>query len=349
MEFERRTQAFLTAWVESGAVSLAVGGSIEGGEAKPRLAVSGIERPGHPASSASVFDYASLTKPFVATLALILDRTGELRLKSRVSEFFEGVGPQLGGRTLESLLRHRAGLPAWLPLARLGKRDPGALAARLARLSTRSTRPRYSDMGYVLWGLVAEGALGRPLAEVLTREVLTPLELFSIQPSPGARPGVARCRCDGAKEQDLARKLKLRIPVGPPPPRGRPQDGNARWLAPHGGLCGHAGLFGNATDLLRFAREWLHPGKLLHAKEVERALSGRGAYAMGWARRRVRGSAGPALSPGAFGHTGFTGGSLWIDPTESRIHVLLAHRTDARSDLNPTRRAFHALADDLRR
>jgi CubicO group peptidase (beta-lactamase class C family) len=119
------------------------------------------------------------------------------------------------------------------------------------------------------------------------------------------------------------------------------QDGNARFL---GGLAGHAGLFAPAAGVLALAREWLRPQALLTRRQVERALAGTGPYALGWARRRVRGSAGAALAPSAFGHAGFTGGSVWIDPEQDRIFVWLGHRRSAASDLNAWRRRFHALA-----
>ena len=74
------------------------------------------------------------------------------------------------------------------------------------------------------------------------------------------------------------------------------------------------------------------------------ALSGEGPYALGWARWSEEGSSGPALPRSSFGHTGFTGGSLWIDPERERIYVLLAHRLSSRIDFNPFRREFHRLA-----
>ncbi|MGE5233111.1 MAG: hypothetical protein ACM3OB_03285, partial [Acidobacteriota bacterium] len=107
----------------------------------------------------------------------------------------------------------------------------------------------------------------------------------------------------------------------------------------------HAGLFGDAAALLALGREWLQPRRVLTGRQVERALGGpRGLYALGWARGRIRGTAGPALDPRSFGHVGFTGGSLWIDPRRRLLCVLLGHRLDARSDLRPWRRRFHHLA-----
>jgi CubicO group peptidase (beta-lactamase class C family) len=99
--------------------------------------------------------------------------------------------------------------------------------------------------------------------------------------------------------------------------------------------------------MLALGREWLRPGKLLAAEARDRALAGGGGYALGWARWSEAGSGGPALSPASFGHTGFTGGSLWIDPERERLFVLLAHRLASRIDFNPFRREFLRLAAAL--
>ena len=99
--------------------------------------------------------------------------------------------------------------------------------------------------------------------------------------------------------------------------------------------------------------EWLRPGRLFSPEAKARALAwGSGLYALGWVRRNVLGSAGPALGPDSFGHSGFAGGSLWIDPDASdaseggRLLALLGARTDPAVDMNAWRRRFHALAYD---
>ncbi|MEZ5313795.1 MAG: hypothetical protein R2862_09175 [Thermoanaerobaculia bacterium] len=91
---------------------------------------------------------------------------------------------------------------------------------------------------------------------------------------------------------------------------GVPQDGNARSI---GHLTAHAGLFVTADEMVALGREWLRPSRLLSDGARDRALAGGGGYGLGWARWSAEGSSGPALAPASFGHTGFTGGSLWID------------------------------------
>ncbi|MES1211396.1 MAG: serine hydrolase, partial [Acidobacteriota bacterium] len=175
-----------------------------------------------------------------------------------------------------------------------------------------------------------------------------PLGLTSVEPSPGDQPDIAESRMDTGKEVQLAAKQGLTIAPLPPSVPGFPQDGNARFLIDLAGgsgcMEGHAGLFGRARDLWALGAEWLAPGRLLKQETVATALGGGSSFALGWWRRTLRGSAGRALSRASFGHTGFAGGSLWIDPEAGRILVLLSARTDPMDNFNRRRRRFHTLA-----
>lgn len=286
------------------------------------------------------FDLASLTKPFVATLALVLDGDGRLALGLPVGELLGEAAPALARRPLEDLLRHRAGLRPWAPLPRLARTPEAACRAVAGGRFAGAPPGTYSDLGYILWARAAERALGAPLAALLDRHLLAPLGLAGrVAASPGPGAGVVPVPLDNSRERELARALGIGLGRHPPPPPGVPQDGNARWL---GGLAGHAGLFGDLESLLALGREWLSPGRVLERAQVARALAGRGPYALGWARRRVRGSAGPALSPTSFGHAGFTGCSLWLDPERGLLLAIAGHRRGFSPDLNPWRRRFHA-------
>jgi CubicO group peptidase (beta-lactamase class C family) len=159
-----------------------------------------------------------------------------------------------------------------------------------------------------------------------------------------APPDPVECRLDNGKEVELAAAQGLRLAPQRSFHLGVPQDGNARAL---GRLAGHAGLFVTADEMLALGREWLRPSRILSPAARDAALAGDGAYALGWARWSADGSGGPALSRSSFGHTGFTGGSLWIDRERGRIHVLLAHRLASRVDFNPFRRELHRLAAAL--
>ena len=302
------------------------------------------------------FDAASLTKPWMATLALALAARGELDLATPLRAIFSRAGAWVGETTLEDLLRHRSGIAAWTPLAlRLGKRldDAEALAAFLLSESLWSqTGPErrelatYSDLGYILWGLATERATGRTLADLLDLRVTGPLGLAPLGALAGNPPPeqIVECRLDNWREVELAAEEGLQLSRQSSFHCGVPQDGNARAI---GRLTGHAGLFCTADELLVLGRDWVEPHRLLGRAQVAQALAGSGPYALGWARQSVDGSSGPALLPDAFGHTGFAGGSLWMEPSRQRIVVVLAHRLSSRVEMNPIRREIHRLAATL--
>lgn len=310
-------------------------------------AAGGEARPGVPAMLETRFDFASLTKLFTATLALVLDADGTLPLWTRIREVWPEADPRLGRRTLEDLLRHRSGLQGWAPLYHLCRTRDDVLHLLLGGERLGARAGTYSDLDYLLWGMTAERVAGQPFADLLRTRVLDPLGLRTVEPSPGDRADVAQSPMDTGKEADLAAQQGLAIATLPAPPTGKPQDGNARFLLGipgFGPLVGHAGLFGRARDLWTLAAEWLAPGRLLEPVRVTAALAGGRSYALGWRRRTLRGSAGPALSPSSVGHTGFAGNSLWLDRERRRIYVLLSTRIDPRSDINRWRRRFHAWA-----
>jgi CubicO group peptidase (beta-lactamase class C family) len=208
---------------------------------------------------------------------------------------------------------------------------------------------RYSDLGYILWGLLVEERTGEPWTALLDRRVCLPLGLARLgeMAAGGGVPDAVECRLDNGQEIELAAQQGLKLGQQRSFLRGIPQDGNARALLAVGGSPAHAGLFVTGDEMLALGREWLRPGRLLAPKQVASALAGDGEYALGWARWSEEGSSGSALSRSSFGHTGFTGGSLWIDPERSRIYLLLAHRLSSAIDFNPFRRELHRLAAEL--
>jgi CubicO group peptidase (beta-lactamase class C family) len=337
------TSAFLEDLVGQGVVSAAVALVAMREEIEIEAAVGEA-----PAGIATRFDWASVTKPVVATLALVLDAEGSLPLAAPIGDLWPGAHERLAPRTLADLLRNRSGLAAWTPLyhrcrdldeaAELivrGGRDGDLVGARAGT---------YSDLGFILYGRTAERRLGVPLMDLLRERVLDPLGMDGVEGTPGERPDLAASRMGTGQEVKLAAKQGLTIPDLGPPPLGRPQDGNSRFLARIGETCGHAGLFGGARDLWKLGAEWLAPGRLLKPEGVAAALGGGGRFALGWWRRSLRGSAGKALSPSAFGFTGFAGNSFWIDPEKGRIFVLLGSRIDPFIDINRWRRRFHSAA-----
>lgn len=336
----------LTGYLEelraSGAVTAA---SAVIGNADEILGESGCgatrRRAGSRVTPSSLFDLASLTKPVVATLGLAMDSDRLVQLETPIGEAIEkaslaveGATPELVDRTLASLLRHRSGLAPWTPLfARCRSADEAVpfLTTNVGLLGAAAST--YSDLGYILFGRLAEAVSGIDLPELIRQRLTFPLQLEGLCGPPGRMPAVVECRLGNARERQLAATQGIELPIRRAPSLGTPQDGNARFLGP----SGHAGLFGSARDLWRLAAEWARPGRLLTEAAVSRALGGDGEYALGWRRRP------PATRNRSgvwYGHVGFTGGGVWFSPETREIRVLLAHRSSVRVRLEGWRERF---------
>ncbi len=323
------------------------------------LARLGAER--IPAAPEVLYDLASLTKPLVTTtLFLLLRREGRVDLDTPAERILpELSGSPAGASTCGQLLTHTSGLPAWAPLHVLtGGRKERTLEAlsRLEPIGRPGGQVVYSCPGFILLGLVLERLAGEGLAAAFGCRIAGPLGLdprsAGFLPDPGSVP-VAGGAARPSVETGLLEEMGLgggSIHI-PPWSDGRPDDGNARFL---GGAAGNAGLWGTAAAVAELAAEYI-PGtaRLLERDEILLATrnhtpgleQGRG---LGWQLASTEGcSAGPALPPAAFGHTGFTGTSVWIDPVREAILVLLTNRHHPGHrgvDLHPLRRRFHALA-----
>lgn len=309
-------------------------------------------------SAKTWFDLASLTKPLATTtLTVLAFRSGVMTTTTRVGEVLDETrGTAVGNLEVEQLLTHTAGLPAWLPLYALAEGRPDLLASRLAEVRLQG-RPGqqvvYSCVGFVTLGLMLERAAGENLESLFRREVL---EVVGLEGELGFHSDFATHSLIGAAAEPAAEK---RMAAGfgfeekfiPATGNGFPDDGNARFLS---GVAGNAGLFGTARGVVTLASEYLPGGgSLLSSEEAAAATAlrtegleqGRG---WGWQLASTPNcSAGPALSEGSFGHTGFTGVSVWCDPMTKKVFVLLTNRNhpaQRENDLHPLRRAFHRLA-----
>ena len=288
----------------------------------------------------TLFDLASLTKPFMASLALLLEEQGLCSLEQTIGDIWPHASRPLAHKTLADLLRHGAGFQAWAPLYHLCEQPEEVEELLLGGRLLAGEPDVYSDLDFILWGLAAETCLGRPLADLAVSHLAPLVGAGTLVVEPGPDDPVAECLLDTSREVDLAAGQGIDLALRRGPEVGVPQDGNARFL---GGLGGHAGLFATARAVWDLAREWLRP-RVLAADAVEKALSGPGPFLLGWRRPRKDGRDGEALGPESFGHIGFTGGSVWIDRGPGRIYVLLAHRTVVAADLEPWRRELHELA-----
>ncbi len=308
-----------------------------------------------PASPGTLYDLASLTKPLLTVpLFLLARRQGLVDLETRVGEVLDEIAgsPAAGLRLLE-LLTHTSGLPAWAPLYACS--DPGRWLSELAGLEPGAepgTQVVYSCPGFLLAGAVLERVYGEVLAHAFIRHVAGPLGLTSdLWAWDGTEIEWGRV-AGAAGSPDAERQALAELGRGgdvSPPPGSYPDDGNARFLR---GSAGNAGLFGTAEAVIRLADQFIpHRSRLLTAEEIELATRNwtpgmAQARGLGWQLAATPGcSAGPAAPPGAFGHTGFTGTSLWITP-RGTVAVLLTNRHHPAHrgvDLHPLRRRFHTL------
>ena len=274
----------------------------------------------------TVFDLASLTKVLATTTALMrLVDARALSLGDAVrARLGDWRGPDRQAVTLGDLLEHAGGLTAHLPFFRdhRGRADYQHAICTLPLEYPPRTRSVYSDLGFILLGFIVADAAGAGLDEQLD-EVAGRLGIADLRYRP---PAAWRSRT-APTEVDPWRGRLL---------RGEVHDENA-WAL--GGVAGHAGLFGTAPAVGRFARAVLEtlrgrtrlarPETL--ARFVRRGRVAGSSRALGWDTMLATSSCGRSLSPAAFGHTGFTGTSLWVDPVQDLYVVLLTNR------VHPTR------------
>lgn len=297
---------------------------------------------GPPVTEATRYDLASLTK-VVATLPAILRlvAAGELDLDRPLRAHFSAAGsgqePSLGDVTARQLLSHSGGLPAFSRVHTITRERRIALAGTLQMTLDRSPGDRavYSDVGFMLLGALIERISGQRLDQFVREQVFEPLGMTETHFNPiGLEPVPA----DYAATEHCGWRNRLLV--------GEVHDENCfAWE----GVAGHAGLFGPAHDLATYATAWLNlderlgaPGLLQETvREHARTQAGE-IRGLGWVLGPARLSAG---KPG-FGHTGFTGTSLWLDPAAGSFAVLLTNRVHP--DRN-TLTGIHELRADFHR
>jgi len=321
--------AYLDSAVAGGAAPGAVLGVSHGGRhfyhATGRLGTDDATSP----DSATIYDLASLTKVVGLTTAVMLAlEEKRIELHAPVQRYVPAFSGGLKSKvTLRHLLTHSSGLPAWRPLHKeTSDRAAALLLADTTALDTApGTRFVYSDVGAIVLTQAVETAYGERLDSILARRVFAPLGLSSTMflPPPELAPRIAPTELDPWRGWIL---------------RGEVHDENAARLE---GVSGHAGLFSTARDLLHFG-DWIlavaqgrrdtltdgkHPKAFFRKQNQPRGSS----RALGWDTPSEGSSAGTRLSRHSFGHTGFTGTSIWVDPRRDLVIVLLSNR------VHPTR------------
>jgi CubicO group peptidase (beta-lactamase class C family) len=317
--------------------------------------------PESPAASAeTAYDVASLTKVVATTVAMMLlvqrqQIDVETLLGDLLPGFVVGRTPSDAARkvTLRHLLAHNSGLPGYVELFRIATTPEALLRAclELPLEAEPGARAEYSDPGFILLGQALEVRTGEPLDSWCGREVFGPLGMSATGfcPAPTIRDAIP------PTEEDTWLRHRLI--------QGEVQDENA-WVL--GGVAGHAGLFSNVADLLRFAEEIVSAGaenspdgapNLFEAATVKQFTQRQGpagsSRALGWDTPSVNSSAGRHFSGYSIGHLGFSGCSLWIDLDAAVAVVLLTNRTwpDRKDQLiREVRPAFHdAIREALQR
>lgn len=299
-----------------------------------------------PARINSLFDLASVTKMYAVTLFMTLVEAQLVTLDEPVVE----VLPELGGRrgigrfehpltgaiegfdypgemvdatriTFRHLLTHTSGLPAWLPLYRV-EAELSVLPRIFETDFAYPTGARivYSDLGLILLAEAMQRVLGEPLDTALRTRVLEPLGAADTMFRPGQE------HLNRVAPTEVCRWRKRRIV-------GEVHDENAGRL---GGVSGHAGLFATAADVARLGQMYLNGGtyngtRVLRTATVAEMTRVQAEFegdrrGLGWMLQGIGSMRRPGLSDEAYGHTGFTGTALWVDPTTGVVIVLLTNR-----------------------
>ena len=282
----------------------------------------------------TIFDLASLTKVVATTTAvMLLVEEGRLRLGLPAARYLPGFGRHgKEGITVEHLLTHVSGLRAGFDLEQEfeGYETALEMAFEQRPVAPPGSRFIYSDLNFVLLGEIVARVSGLPLETFAARRIFDPLGMDDtlFRPPPRLRARIAPTEACAGLEWPCAG-------AGAPMLRGVVHDPTARRM---GGAAGHAGLFGTASDLARFGAMLLADGalggvRLLAPLTVARMTSPatppglRDRRGLGWdIDSRYSGSRGDLFPSGSFGHTGFTGTSIWIDPASDTVVILLSSR-----------------------
>lgn len=287
----------------------------------------------------TIYDIASLSKVIGTTTAvMILYDEKKLDLDAPVVRYLPTFGGGLKDNvTIRELLTHTSGLPAGRDIWRIAHNP---LEAKAAVLSTPLESPPgqryvYSDLGADVLGLLVEVVAGETLDKFLENRVFGPIGMSQTMYRP-------------------ADSLRYRIaPTEIDPPRGYPlrgevHDENAYAL---GGVAGHAGLFSTASDLAVFAQMMLNGGEYngiqIVSKPTVELFTKRefGHRALGWDTADGDFGSGKYLGPNAYGHTGYTGTSIWIDPDRQMFMILLTNRVHASRAKRPAKVISDVRAD----
>lgn len=316
-----------------------------------------------PARLETIYDLASLTKPLVTGLlcAKLFDEGG-LTLETPVSQILPAF--QFSGKeniTVGNLLAHTSGFPAWQAFYLLTD-EPGEVLSVIAGYPLESppnSQVRYSDFNFITLGSMLEKLHSKRLNEIFRQEIAEPLGLKEtfFNPPDDLKNRIAACEFGNEYEKQVCREMGLNVEKFDWRDYqiwGEVHDGNSYFL---GGVSGHAGLFATAEEVFEIAAQFLPDSTTLLKPEtcglfrrnLTQGLNEARSFAFELAETE-NSTASKALARDSFGHLGFTGTSLWIEPETERIFILLTNRTHRPLpfvNINPARRKFHELASEL--
>ncbi len=288
----------------------------------------------------TLFDMASCTKLFTTLAFLRLLEEGKVALTDHVGRYLTGWnGGPTGQITMFELLTHTSMLPAHIPLYQMSLDRQGAVDILRQLLPRKSSGVEYSCMGYIVLGLVLEKVTGLPLNQVIYQYVTNPLEMMNTGYCPDKQLQ------DNIMPTEYCTWRNRRL-------IGEVHDENAYHM---GGISGNAGIFSDISDMCLMAEAMLGENAnnkcgLLSEKTIKIMTTN---YTKGYQENRGLGwcikntpdmTAGEYFSDKSFGHTGFTGTSIWIDPETSSYAILLTNRvyyTREVSDIRHVRQVFH--------
>jgi CubicO group peptidase (beta-lactamase class C family) len=318
------------------------------------------------ATPETIYDLASLTKVLVTgVLCAKLLESGEIKLSDKIAGYFsEFVRTDKREIKIGNLLTHTSGFTDWKPFYLMTNEKaavPGLIADEPLENPINS-KVLYSDLNFLMLGFLLEKIYGKRLDEIAHQEIFAPLNLQNTfyNPPKNLQKRIAASEKGNEHERKICLERGYKVQNASFAFRhqviwGEVHDGNCYFL---NGIAGHAGLFSNAAEVCKIAQQFLpNQTQLLRSETCElfRANFTKGlneARSLAFQLAETPDStASKALSKDSFGHLGFTGTSLWIEPQNERIFILLTNRTHAHPlpfvNINAVRRKFHEIAQKI--